>query len=65
MTFRFFIRAHKISPKMPAVFIPMASTTATAPSGISSIAARVDRGEAQDAGVARSSRAGINRKVKA
>ena len=32
---------------------------------MASIAARVEMGEAQDSGVARSSRAGINRKVKA
>src|SRR3954452_9175942 len=35
------------------------------PAGISSMAARVDRGELQDAGVATSSRAGMNRIVKA
>ena len=43
----------------------MASATATAPSGIASIAARVEMGEAQLAGVARSSRAGTKRNVKA
>jgi hypothetical protein len=43
----------------------MASTTATHPDGIDSIAARVEIGEPQDSGVARSSRAGTNRKVKA
>ena len=35
------------------------------PSGIASIAARVERGEAQDSGVARSSRAGTKRSVNA
>ena len=43
----------------------MASITAMQPSGISSIAARVERGEDQEAGVARSSRAGTKRSVKA
>src|SRR5215207_1400479 len=43
----------------------MASMTAMQPAGISSIAARVERGELQDAGVATSSRAGMNRIVKA
>ena len=50
---------------MPASVTPMASTTAMAPSGIASIAARVEVGEAQAAGVARSSRAGTKRRVKA
>ena len=50
---------------MPASVTPMASATAIAPSGIASIAARVEMGEAQLAGVARSSRAGTKRKVKA
>jgi hypothetical protein len=62
---RFFIRATRMSPKMPASCTPMASTTAMTPSGIASIAARVERGEAQDSGVARSSRAGTKRSVKA
>jgi hypothetical protein len=35
------------------------------PGGIASIAARVEMGELQDAGVAKSSRAGTKRKVKA
>jgi len=50
---------------MPASTMPIASTTAMAPSGIASIAARVEIGEPHDAGVARSSRAGTKRKVKA
>lgn len=50
---------------MPASVTPIASTMATQPSGIASIAARVEIGEAQDAGVARSSRAGTKRSVKA
>ena len=43
----------------------MASATTTLPAGMSSIAARVEIGEAQDAGVARSSRAGTKRNVNA
>ena len=62
---RCFIRAHKMSPKMPASVTPIASATMTQPGGVSSIAARVERGEAHEAGVARSSRAGMKRKVKA
>ena len=54
-----------MSPKIPASATPAASTTAIAPSGIASIAARVEMGEAQEAGVARSSRAGTKRSVKA
>ena len=50
---------------MPASVVPIASTTAMAPAGIASIAARVEVGEAHDAGVARSSRAGTKRSVKA
>ena len=50
---------------MPASVTPMASTTATHPSGMASMAARVEIGEAQEAGVARSSRAGTKRSVKA
>ena len=38
---------------MPASTMPIASTMATHPSGISSMAARVDRGEAHASGVAR------------
>ncbi len=54
-----------MSPKMPASVTPIASTTATQPSGIASIAARVEIGDAQEAGVARSSRAGTKRSVNA
>ena len=50
---------------MPASVMPMASTTAMQPSGIASMAARVEVGEDQLAGVARSSRAGTKRSVKA
>jgi hypothetical protein len=52
-----------MSPKMPASRRPIASTTAIAPAGIASIAARVEIGDAHDAGVARSSRAGTKRSV--
>src|SRR6516165_3122776 len=62
---RLTMRAHKISPKMPASVIPMASTTAIQPAGIASIAVRVEIGDDQDSGVARSSRAGTKRNVKA
>jgi hypothetical protein len=54
-----------MSPKMPAAVLPIASATATQPSGISSIAARVERGEDQLSTVARSSRVGVKRSVKA
>ena len=50
---------------MPASVMPMASATAIAPAGMASMAARVEMGEAHDSGVARSSRAGTKRKVKA
>ena len=50
---------------MPASVMPMASTTAMQPSGIASIAVRVEIGDDQDSGVARSSRAGTKRSVKA
>src|SRR5262249_28299113 len=59
------MRAQRISPKIPASVMPMASTTAMQPSGIASIAVRVEIGFDQDSGVARSSRAGTKRKVKA
>src|SRR3984957_5885856 len=59
------MRAHRISPKIPASVIPMASTTAIQPSGMASIAVRVEIGDDQDSGVARSSRAGTKRKGKA
>jgi hypothetical protein len=54
-----------MSPKMPASVTPIASTTAMHPSGIASMAARVEIGDDQLAGVARSSRAGTKRSVKA
>src|ERR1700726_456193 len=59
------MRAHRMSPKMPASVTPMASTTAMQPLGMASIAVRVEIGEDQDSGVARSSRAGTKRKAKA
>ena len=62
---RLCMRAHRMSPKMPASVTPMASTTAMHPAGIASIAARVEIGDDQDSGVARSSRAGTKRSVKA
>src|SRR5471032_979262 len=62
---RLTMRAQRISPKIPASVTPMASTTAMQPSGIASIAVRVEIGNDQDSGVARSSRAGTKRKVKA
>ena len=65
VTPRLRMRAQRMSPKMPASVTPMASPTAMQPSGMSSIAPRVERGEDQDSGVARSSRAGTKRSVKA
>src|SRR3982074_2769716 len=62
---RLAMRAHRISPKMPASVTPMASTTAMQPSGMASIAVRVEIGDDHDSGVARSSRAGTKRNVKA
>jgi hypothetical protein len=63
---RLAMRAHRMSPKIPAsVTPPAASATVTQPAGIASMAARVEVGEAQDAGVAISSRAGTKRNVKA
>src|ERR1700742_1517983 len=59
------MRAQRMSPKMPASVMPMASTTAMQPSGMASIAVRVEIGDDQDSGVARSSRAGTKRSVKA
>ena len=50
---------------MPASVMPMASTTAMQPAGMASIAVRVEIGDDQDSGVARSSRAGTKRSVKA
>ena len=62
---RFTMRAHRMSPKMPASVTPMASTTAMQPFGMASIAVRVEIGDDQDSGVARSSRAGTKRNVNA
>jgi hypothetical protein len=64
-TSRFFMRAQRMSPKMPALGTPMASATTIAPSGMSSTAARVEIGLPQLSGVATSSRAGMKRSVKA
>src|SRR6202045_1733722 len=64
-TLRLTMRAHRISPKKPASVTPMASTTAMQPSGMASIAVRVEIGDDQDSGVARSSLAGTKRKVNA
>ena len=50
---------------MPAPVTPIASATTTQPSGIASIAARVEIGLDQLSGVARSSRTGTKRSVKA
>jgi len=50
---------------MPASVMPMASVTQMQPAGIASIAVRVEIGDDQDSGVARSSRAGTKRSVKA
>src|SRR5690242_11575464 len=54
-----------MSPKIPASATPMASTTAMQPAGMASIAVRVEIGDDQDSGVAKSSRAGTKRSVKA
>ena len=59
------MRAQRMSPKMPASTTPIALATTRHPGGMSSIATRVERGEDQASGVARSSRAGMKRKVKA
>src|SRR5689334_23756225 len=59
------MRAQRMSPKMPASVMPMASTTVMQPAGMASIAVRVEIGDDQDSGVARSSRAGTKRSVKA
>ena len=65
VTPRLRMRAQRMSPKMPASVTPMASPTAMQPSGMSSIAPLVERGDDQDSGVARSSRTGTKRSVKA
>jgi hypothetical protein len=59
------IRAQRMSPKMPASVTPMAPATQMHPGGIASTAVRVEIGEDQAAGVARSSRAEMKRNVKA
>ncbi len=59
------MRMHKMSPKMPAPVTPMASATTTQFSGMASIAPRVEIGFDQLSGVARSSRTGTKRNVKA
>src|SRR3982075_3682588 len=65
VTPRFIMRAQRMSPKIPASVTPMASTTAMQPSGMASIAVRVEIGDDHDSGVARSSRAGTKRNVNA
>src|SRR5471032_240041 len=65
VTPRLTIRMHRISPKMPAPVTPMASATTTQFSGMASMALRVEIGFDQLAGVARSSRTGTKRSVKA
>src|ERR1019366_3412977 len=62
---RLTMRMHKMSPKMPAPVTPMASATTTQFSGMASIALRVEIGFDQLSGVARSSRTGTKRSVKA
>src|SRR5690349_1050378 len=56
---------HNMSPKMPAPVTPMASATTTQFSGMASMAERVEMGFDQLSGVARSSRTGTKRSVKA
>ena len=65
VTPRLTMRMHRMSPKMPAPVTPMASATTTQFSGMASMAARVEIGFDQLSGVARSSRTGTKRKVKA
>src|SRR2546430_1266646 len=65
VTLRFIMRMVRMSPKMPAEVTPIASATAMQPAGISSMAPRVETGLAQLSGVARSSRTGTKRSVKA
>ena len=59
------MRMVRMSPNIPAVLMPMASATAMQPAGIASIAPRVEIGFDQLSGVARSSRTGTKRSVKA
>ena len=65
VTPRLTMRMHRMSPKMPAPVTPMASATTTQFSGMASMAERVEIGFDQLAGVARSSRTGTKRNVKA
>src|SRR3954452_4611944 len=65
VTLRFIMRMVRMSPKMPADETPMASATAMQPSGIASMAPRVEIGFDQLSGVARSSRTGTKRSVNA
>ena len=65
VTPRLTMRMHRMSPKMPAPVTPMASATTTQFSGMASIALRVEIGFDQLSGVARSSRTGTKRSVKA
>src|SRR5450631_2246370 len=65
LTPRLTMRMHKMSPKMPAPSTPMASATTTQFSGMASMALRVEIGFDQLSGVARSSRTGTKRSVKA
>src|SRR5262249_1947230 len=62
---RLTMRMHRMSPNIPALVTPMASATTTQFSGMASIAPRVEIGFDQLSGVARSSRTGTNRSVKA
>src|SRR4051812_42775962 len=65
VTPRLTMRMQRMSPKMPAPVTPMASATTTQFSGIASMAERVEIGFDQLSGVARSSRTGTKRSVKA
>ncbi len=59
------MRMHKMSPNIPAPVTPIASATTTQFSGMASMAPRVEIGFDQLSGVARSSRTGTKRSVKA
>src|SRR6476661_10077412 len=65
VTPRLTMRMHKMSPKIPAPVTPMASATTTQFCGMASMAPRVEIGFDQLSGVARSSRTGTKRSVKA
>src|SRR5262249_61692448 len=56
---------HRMSPKLQAPVTPIASATTTQFSGMASMAPRVEIGFDQLSGVARSSRTGTKRNVKA